>query len=102
MNTLAVEKNSLAATMRARLAALDPVRLEIRDASARHAGHAGAQPGSGHFTMTIVSARFTGKRTMERHRMVYDALGPLMQCEIHALSMETKTPEETCPPKEQQ
>lgn len=86
--------NSVAEAMRAQLAALEPLRLEIRDASARHAGHAGAPQGSGHFTMTIVSAQFAGRRIMERHRMVYDALGPLMQRDIHALSIEAKTPEE--------
>ena len=87
--------SDLADTMRAQLAALDPILLEIRDASARHAGHAGTHQGSGHFDMTIVSARFAGKRMMDRHRMVYDALGALMKRDIHALSIEAKTPEET-------
>jgi len=86
---------ALAANMRACLKALEPARLDIRDDSARHAGHAATHQGGGHFTMTIVSPQFAGKRTMERHRMVYDALGPLMQREIHALSIEAKTPEET-------
>lgn len=81
------------AAMRQRLAPLAAVRLEIRDDSARHAGHAGAG-GGGHFTMTIVSAQFAGKGVMERHRMVYDALGVLMKNKIHALSIAAKTPEE--------
>jgi BolA protein len=80
--------------MRARLAALEPVRLDIRDDSALHAGHAGARAGGGHFAMTIVSARFAGKRPLERQRMVYDALGTLMTREIHAVSIDAKTPEE--------
>lgn len=80
--------------MRASLAALAPVRLDIRDDSAQHAGHAAAR-GGGHFTMTIVSACFAGKRSMERHRMVYDALGTLMRCDIHALSIDARTPDET-------
>ncbi|HEX8989366.1 MAG TPA: BolA family protein [Rhodocyclaceae bacterium] len=83
------------AAMRERLAALEPARLDIRDDSARHAGHAGARSGGGHFIMTIVSSQFAGKRPMERHRMVYDVLGALMKTEIHALSIDAKTPEET-------
>ena len=82
-------------SMRARLAVLEPACLDIRDDSASHAGHAGVPRGGGHFDMTIVSTRFAGKRTMERHRMVYDALGPLMTREVHALSIVAKTPEET-------
>ncbi|OHC62662.1 MAG: BolA family protein [Rhodocyclales bacterium GWA2_65_20] len=87
--------NNIDAVMRERLAALEPLSLEIRDDSVRHAGHAGSRAGGGHFVMTIVSAQFAGKRIMERHRMVYDALGTLMQREIHALSIDAKTPEET-------
>jgi BolA family transcriptional regulator, general stress-responsive regulator len=80
--------------MRARLATLDPVAMEIADDSAQHAGHAGARGGGGHYRLTIVSPRFAGCRTMERHRLVYDALGPLMKREIHALSIAAKTPDE--------
>ena len=80
--------------MRDRLAALDPVKIEIIDDSAMHAGHAGARSGGGHFRLTIVSPRFAGCRTMERHRLVYDALGPLMKREIHALSIDARTPDE--------
>jgi BolA family transcriptional regulator, general stress-responsive regulator len=80
--------------MRASLAALDPVAIEIIDDSAKHAGHAGARSGGGHFRLVIVSPRFAGCRTMERHRLVYDALGPLMKQEIHALSISAKTPDE--------
>jgi BolA protein len=79
--------------MRDKLAGLDPVSMEIHDDSAQHAGHAGAK-GGGHFRLTIVSPRFAGCRTMERHRLVYDALGPLMKREIHALSISAKTPDE--------
>ncbi len=83
------------AAMREGLAPLAAVRLEIRDDSARHAGHAGARAGGGHFAMTIVSAQFAGKPTTERHRMVYDALGALIKTRIHALSIAARTPEET-------
>ena len=80
--------------MRQRLAPLDPITLDILDQSDLHAGHVGARSGGGHFQMTIVSLLFVGRRTMERHRMVYDALGSLMQREIHALSITAKTPDE--------
>jgi BolA protein len=80
--------------MRARLATLEPVAIEITDDSAKHAGHAGAASGGGHFQLAIVSSRFAGCKTMERHRLVYDALGPLMRREIHALSISARTPDE--------
>jgi BolA protein len=80
--------------MRERLVALDPLFIEINDDSAKHAGHAGARGGGGHFRLAIVSPRFAGCKTMERHRLVYDALGPLMKREIHALSITARTPDE--------
>ena len=80
--------------IRERLASLQPLAIEITDDSAQHAGHAGARSGGGHFRLTIVSPRFTGIATMARHRLVYDALGSLMQREIHALSITARTPEE--------
>lgn len=80
--------------MRDKLAALDPQRLEILDDSAKHAGHAGAKDG-GHYRLTIVSPRFSGCGTMQRHRLIYEALGPMMRGEIHALSIKALTPEET-------
>jgi BolA protein len=86
--------SEVVAAMRERLGSLTPSRIDIRDDSARHAGHAGARAG-GHFAMTIVSPQFAGRSRMERHRMVYDALGALMKTDIHALSIDAKTPEET-------
>ena len=85
---------SVIAAMRERLTALQPQRLDIADDSALHAGHAGAAAGGGHFRMHIVSPLFAGKPTISRHRMVYDALGPMMKREIHAMSIIAKTPEE--------
>jgi BolA protein len=79
--------------LRERLAQLSPSILEIRDDSAKHAGHAGAKSG-GHYSVTIVAARFAGLSTMQRHRLVYDAIGDLMQQGIHALSISARTPEE--------
>jgi len=81
--------------IRHRLAVLKPSRLEIVDQSTLHAGHEGAKSGGGHYLMTIVSPMFSGERTIKRHRLVYDALGTLMEREIHAMSMTTLSPEET-------
>jgi BolA protein len=76
-------------------AALAPLRLEIVDDSAKHAGHAGArESGGGHFNVTIVSAAFAGKGLIERHRLVYGALGELMHKDIHALSLQALSPDE--------
>ena len=69
-------------------------RIEIVDDSRRHAGHAGAASGGGHYVVTIVSPDFAGKSTLARHRMVYDVLGALMQREIHALALTTRAPGE--------
>ena len=76
------------------LAVLSPLRLEIDDESHLHAGHAGARDGGGHFRVTIVAEGFRGLPTMRRHRLVYDALAPLMKREIHALSILAKAPDE--------
>jgi BolA protein len=83
-----------ARAIRERLAALDPVRVDLDDESALHAGHEGAKSGGGHFRLTIVSARFRDATTVARHRLVYEALGPMMRREIHALAIKALTPEE--------
>lgn len=83
------------AQIRERLeAALAPTALEIVDDSQRHVGHAGARDGRGHFTVRIVSARFAGAKPLERHRLVYEALGDLMLTDIHALSLIAAAPTE--------
>lgn len=76
---------------------LQPVELHIIDESAKHAGHAGAASGGGHFIVQITSAAFRDKSLIQRHRLVYDAIGDMMQRDIHALSIEARTPEETQP-----
>ena len=76
--------------MRELLAGLEPLSVEIIDDSALHAGHAGAREG-GHYRLTIISQQFEGKKTMERHRMVYAALASLMPNGIHALSITART-----------
>jgi BolA protein len=81
--------------IRSRLAALEPVRLDLRDESAQHAGHAGARPSGGsHWQLTIVSDAFRGKNAVARHRMVYEALGDLMKRDIHALKIEALAPDQ--------
>ncbi len=72
-----------------------PLELDVRDDSAQHAGHAGARDGRGHFAVRIVSSAFATHGRVERHRMVYAALGALMQTDIHALSISALTPDET-------
>lgn len=88
-------KEERVAAIRAALqAALAPLQLEIRDDSQRHAGHAGARDGRGHFHVDIVSAAFAGMAPLARHRAVYAALGEMMTTDIHALSMQARTPQE--------
>ena len=85
---------SLADEIQRRLAVLTPLKLELIDDSALHAGHAGARAGGKHFRLTIASAAFAGKNTVARHRMIYDALGDLMHRDIHALAIQARSPEE--------
>ena len=87
---------SVADTIRERLAVLEPQALDLVDESEKHRGHAGYREGGGtHWRLAIVSARFAGQPTVARHRMVYQALGSLMQHPIHALAITARSPEET-------
>lgn len=79
--------------IRTRLATLQPTEIRLHDDSASHAGHAG-NTGGGHFELFIVTPAFTGKRTVARHRMVYELLGDLIPDRIHALSIKAMTPDE--------
>jgi len=81
-------------TIRARLAPLAPIAIEISDDSAAHAGHAGAASGGGHFRLRLVSAQFIGRSKVDRHRLVYHQLSDLMRREIHALAMNLLAPDE--------
>lgn len=82
--------------MRKRLARLEPLSLDLRDESAQHAGHAGSRPSGGsHWHLAIVSEAFRGQSPVARHRMVYEALGDLMKCDIHALRIEASAPEQS-------
>ena len=81
--------------MRSRLAALEPRRIELVDESEQHHGHAGWKEGGGtHWKLLIESASFAGKSTLARHRLVYQALGDLMENPIHALSIAARAPGE--------
>jgi BolA protein len=84
----------LPAAIRERLAVLEPQSIELLDESDQHAGHQGALSGGGHFRLTIVSPRFSGRDKQGRHRMIYAALGALMQHEIHALAIRALAPDE--------
>jgi BolA protein len=73
-------------------AALAPTFLEVIDESHRHAGHAGARDGRGHFRVRLESARFVGMAPLARHRAVYAALADLMTTDIHALAVDARAP----------
>ena len=75
-------------------AAFAPQSLDVIDDSHKHAGHAGARDGRGHFSVDIVSPSFAGMSPLARHRAVYAALGEMMDTDIHALSIRAGTPEE--------
>ncbi len=78
---------------RALEAALAPQRLEVIDDSARHVGHAGARGGA-HLRVHLVANAFRGRTQLERHRLVYAAVAPLMAQRVHALNIVAHTPEE--------
>ena len=71
---------------------LAPTHLEVRDESAAHVGHANA--GKGHFRVKVVSTCFAGLAPLQRHRLVNDVLASLLASDVHALAMETLTPDE--------
>ena len=71
-----------------------PVKLLVKDQSHLHAGHAGARSGLGHFDVTIVAEKFSGANRLQRHKMVYAALGELMRSDIHAVRITARAPSE--------
>jgi BolA protein len=75
--------------------ALGPTRLQLTDDSEAHRGHGGYHPaGESHFSLSIESPAFAGKSRVERQRMVYAALGELMDARVHALSIRATAPGE--------
>lgn len=83
------------AMMEQRLGALAPTQISIEDDSHKHAGHAGARSGGGHYRLQISSQQFRGLSRVARHRLVYATLGDLMQTRIHALAIDAIAPEES-------
>ena len=89
------ETGPVATEMLKRLEALSPSRVELVDVSEDHRGHGGYNPaGESHFTLSIESPLFAGKSRVERQRMVYAALGELMDARVHALSIRASAPGE--------
>ena len=86
-----IDRSRIPDIIRNRLSGLHASQIEVIDDSARHAGHAGAKEG-GHFTLTISAECFSGKTTLQRHRMVLDLLGNLKESGIHALSIVALVP----------
>jgi len=75
--------------------ALSPTKVELHDDSEQHRGHGGYNPaGESHFSLKIESAAFEGKSRVERQRMIYSALGDLMDSRVHALSIRATAPGE--------
>jgi BolA family transcriptional regulator, general stress-responsive regulator len=83
------------ARIRAALESLQPIALDLVDESHKHAGHEGARDGRGHYRVRIVAAQFAGCAPLARHRLVYAALGDLMQTDIHALAIDARAPHES-------
>ena len=75
---------------------LSPSQVELIDDSEQHRGHGGYNPaGESHFTLRIESPAFAGKSRVERQRMVYHALGDLLDERVHALSIRATAPGES-------
>jgi BolA protein len=75
--------------------ALSPTSIELIDDSEQHRGHGGYNPaGESHFRLRIESPAFAGKNRVDRQRMIYGALGDLMQARVHALSIRATAPGE--------
>jgi len=92
----AQETGPVAAEMLRRLnSSLAPTRVDLIDDSEQHRGHGGYNPaGESHFTLRIESAAFEGKTRVQRQRMIYAALGELMESRVHALSIRATAPGE--------
>ena len=62
-----------------------PCEIEVIDESHLHSGHAGSKGGLGHFAISIKAPIFAKKSLLEKHRLIYETLGEMMQSDIHAL-----------------
>ena len=72
--------------------AFSPVHLEVIDESHLHAGHAGAKEGKGHFRVVIVADAFADISMIKSHRLIFGALGSMMETDIHALTIDVTAP----------
>jgi len=88
---MAVTREDIESALRRALA---PLRLEVQDDSHLHVGHAGAREGR-HFSVAITAEAFRGLSRLRRHRLVYDAVAPLMTQGIHALAIDAHAPDDT-------
>ncbi|MGQ0385312.1 MAG: BolA family protein [Gammaproteobacteria bacterium] len=77
--------------------AFAPAQVAVDDDSARHAGHAGARGGAGHFRVRVESQAFSGRSRIERHRMVYEVLADMLPDQIHALNIDAHSPDDDPP-----
>ncbi|MEK7748033.1 MAG: BolA family protein [Nitrospirota bacterium] len=75
-------------------AVLSPCYFSIVDETWKHAGHAGAIKGKGHFIVHVVSEKFEGVSLLNRNRMVFEVLKEEMATLIHALTIRAQTPSE--------
>lgn len=91
-----IPKGPVATEIETRLrAALAPERLAVIDDSDMHRGHAGHDgSGESHFTVEIVSDRFTGQNRVVRQRLVNAALSDLLREKVHALAIKARAPGE--------
>jgi BolA protein len=92
-------KSPVAAELESRLSSLGPTMLNIEDDSALHAGHAGADAGGRHFSVTIVSEHFRGLSRLARHRAVLERVGDLIPHPVHALAIRAYAPDEFPSPR---
>ena len=75
--------------------AFSPSRLALQDDSDQHRGHAGHDgSGESHFSLEIESSAFAGQNRVQRQRLVFKALGDLLQTKVHALQMKAYAPGE--------
>ena len=74
--------------------AFEPEELGVEDESHLHAGHPGARDGRGHYRVLIIAEAFKDQNLLQRHRMVYKALGDLMRTDIHAVAIDAWSPDE--------
>ena len=87
---------SLKSRIIAKLAALNPLEVEVQDESAKHRGHAEAGSGA-HFRIRVVSQKFAGLSHLQRHRLIYQAVGKPADIGLHALAVRALTPDEAAP-----